>query len=243
MPGSYASTLGGAENHDPNAHSQSQARSTHNTSVQNQGPGQSRLDVRSRSRSPFENNPAHIPKTSQDEASSYILTLQTTEELHISVNNLRQRYFPRKLNKIPAHLTLFHALPGSKLESIRKDPCEVAGSQTSFSLSTGNVKRLKRGVAIFANGTQSAEKLHGRLRDMWLDWLSEQDGGGFQGHWSVMNKVEDEEAVQRAEKEIAESFMGVKGEAQGLTLWKYEKGFWRFPEQYTFSRKDQEAWA
>ena len=31
---------------------------------------------------------------------------------------LRQRYFPADLNRVPAHLTLFHHLPGEDLRAI-----------------------------------------------------------------------------------------------------------------------------
>ena len=182
-----------------------------------------------------ETDPAHKPQTGQEESSNYILTLHTTPEIFYAANTLREKYFPKPINKTPAHITLFHALPGSKLDKIRADLEQFARMQTPFSISTGSIKRLRHGAALLMKGSYPAKEIHSQLKGRWMEWLSQQDRGGFQGHYTVMNKVEDSETIDRAIDEIGDSFRGAEGQAQGLTLWKYDKGRWRLPERFYFS--------
>jgi hypothetical protein len=65
-------------------------------------------------------SPTYIPKTSSpnNEEKVYVLTLLTGKAHHTRMTDVRTKYFPENLNKLDAHLTLFHALPASKLESL-----------------------------------------------------------------------------------------------------------------------------
>ncbi|KAL9050063.1 MAG: hypothetical protein Q9162_006853 [Coniocarpon cinnabarinum] len=229
MSASYASAAAGSHAPQSRINGQPQPRPLTHDHSNTSGPA-------SRPSSPkYQPDPAHLPQTGQDESSSYVLTLHTSPEIHNAANALRQKYFPPKINKTPAHITLFHALPGSRLDSIRSDLSQAAAAQEPFKLSTGSTKRLKRGIAISVVGTKPAKELHDGLRKKWFEWLSQQDRGGFQGHYTVMNKVEEDEAVEKARKEIKDEFRGAEGEARGLTIWKYEKGHWRLPETFDFS--------
>jgi hypothetical protein len=63
-----------------------------------------------------------------------ILTLTFDERAFAFFEERRRRYFPPERNFIPAHLTLFHALPGEHLASIRQDIEAVASGQRPFIL-------------------------------------------------------------------------------------------------------------
>ena len=53
-----------------------------------------------------------------DKPAPLILTLELDERSFAFFGAQRRRYFPPERNFIPAHLTLFHALPGEHLPSI-----------------------------------------------------------------------------------------------------------------------------
>ncbi|CAK4020974.1 Hypothetical predicted protein [Lecanosticta acicola] len=154
---------------------------------------------------------------------------------------LRRRYFPPRINKLAAHLTLFHALPGSRLESnILPAIREVASRTSKFDVYADNPFRLKRGVAVNvaarAGGSQG-KRVHQKLQDAWRGegFLSEQDAGGCRLHYTLMNKVDDEVEVDDAFQDLTASFRGDRGVAEGLALWRYDRGFWRWERKFEFT--------
>lgn len=149
---------------------------------------------------------------------SYVLTLLTDPAHNNSMNSLRKTYFPPHLNKIPAHITLFHALPGSKLESEILPGIKYMASRTPpYRVRATNPFRLSRGVGIkveddidHANdskrGRNMTRIIHAELRKKWGEWLSEQDSTPPRFHYTVMNKVNDEQVVEQALAQLNESF-------------------------------------
>ena len=188
-------------------------------------------------------SPSHIPKTSQQEP-VYVLTLLTDDAHQKRMTALRKKYFPPKLNKLGAHLTLFHALPESKLEStIIPTITRVAAEWQPFSVNAAKPFRMKKGFAISVpknQGGDLAQKVHGVLLGAWEGegWLSEQDAGGMRAHYTIMNKVDDEGEVADAMEEVSGSWKGDRGTVVGLGLWRYEKGYWRWVEAFEFGMKE-----
>lgn len=154
----------------------------------------------------------------------------------------RERYFPKRLNKLGAHLTLFHALPGSSMdEHILPIIQDVVSKTSAFKVHAVKPFRLKHGVAISVakkHGSMQAHDIHGALQRPWLDagFLSEQDRGECRIHYTVMNKVEDDLEVGRALNELQQDFDGDWGVAEGLGLWRYDKGYWRWEKRFSFQR-------
>ncbi|KAK2604333.1 hypothetical protein N8I77_007274 [Diaporthe amygdali] len=183
-------------------------------------------------------NPDHKPRTATPEASVYVLTLTTTPSLSEPLNALREAHFPAHLNRTPAHLTLFHALPGSEMPRITAALEELCGAQRPLRLATGRAFRMRRGVGIgVADGgpRAAAQQLHGALQGRWWDVLSEQDRSGWRPHWTVQNKAADEAAVDAAMGEVRSGFRGAEGVATGCALWRYEKGGrWTFERGFDF---------
>jgi hypothetical protein len=190
-------------------------------------------------------SPSHIPKTAQKEP-VYVLTLLTDKAHHDRMTALRNKYFPPKLNKLAAHLTLFHALPESKLEStviptIRR----VAAEWQPFSVNAAKPFRMKKGILISVpknQGGDMAQKVHKELLGDWEGegWLSEQDAGGIRVHYTIMNKVDDEGKVADAMDEVSASWQPDQGTVVGLALWRYERGYWKWVEAFKFSEKEDE---
>ena len=149
---------------------------------------------------------------------SYVLTLLTDQAHNESMNSLRRTYFPPKLNKIPAHITLFHALPSSKLESdVLPDIKQMAARTPVYHIRATNPIRLSHGVGIKVaddiehasdgkRGRNMTRIVHAELRKKWGDWLSEQDSTPPRFHYTVMNKVNSEKLVEKALAQLSESF-------------------------------------
>src|SRR5215218_8608132 len=101
-----------------------------------------------------------------DTTAPLILTLQLDERSFAFFDEQRRRYFPPKRNFIPAHLTLFHALPGEHLGEVQQDIEARASGQKPFRLDVTGLRPLGRGVAY---ALASAE-LTGMRRHFALTW-------------------------------------------------------------------------
>lgn len=178
---------------------------------------------------------------------TYVLTLWTDKAHHARMTTLRKTYFPPHLNKLSAHLTLFHALPESKVHDIVIPDIERLVRQTArFGIRATKPFRLKRGIAISIardEGGRRAQDVHRSLQTRWKrdGFLSEQDAGGCQVHYTIMNKVDDEGEVARAFLEVGESWEDDLGTVEGLALWKYERGWWKWERGFAFSRASPDA--
>jgi mannose-1-phosphate guanylyltransferase len=190
----------------------------------------------------FEPRTEHQPNTGSEEEHVYVLTLKVTEGLGKAMDGMRDRYFPRHLNRTGAHLTLFHALPHSQMEAMETGLAQVASKIQPFEVSTGKPFRMRKGVGINVDeGYNKMKTVHQELQSQWSAFLSEQDAGGFRPHWTVMNKVDDEKKVDDAFSTIRQelSERNQEGKATGLDLWRYERGNWIFAKEYAFGEPGQ----
>ncbi|OQO13464.1 hypothetical protein B0A48_01692 [Cryoendolithus antarcticus] len=188
-------------------------------------------------------SPSHVPRTQSKDENVYILTLATDVRHHKAMTALRNQYFPTKLNKLAAHLTLFHALPGSLLESNIIPHIETVAAQTKqFDVHAAKPFRMKHGFAISvpkAEGGAAAQAVHAELQQKWADdgFLSEQDRGGCRVHYTIMNKVDEEADVAKAFEEVSDEWKGDWGTVEGLSLWRYERGWWKLQRKFEFAKK------
>ncbi|KXS98767.1 hypothetical protein AC578_9032 [Pseudocercospora eumusae] len=187
-------------------------------------------------------SPSHIPQTGSEEEQVYTLTILTDKPLHKRMTELRKKYFPQNINKVAAHLTLFHALPGSKLECHIIPTIQEVTRQTSrFRVEATELFRLKKGFAVSVSeksGGRQSKQVHRALQAPWKQegFLSQQDAGGCRVHYTLMNKVDDELEIQNAYDEVAGAWEGDSGMAEGLALWKYDRGFWRWYRAFNFEK-------
>ena len=149
-----------------------------------------------------------------------------------ALDALRRRHFPAKLNKIPAHVSLFHQLPGAELGSVRATLAEVCEGTTAFAMDPLELRFLGRGVAI-AYQARELTRLHGQLAMVWAGWLSAQDRQSFRAHVTVQNKVEPKVARALLET-LRDELEPPTCRVEGLDLWRYLGGPWAHVETYRF---------
>ncbi|MEM9223699.1 MAG: 2'-5' RNA ligase family protein [Pseudomonadota bacterium] len=152
-----------------------------------------------------------------------ILTLQFDEGTADFFERQRRSYFPPALNKIPAHLTLFHALPGADADAILKT---VAGEarREPFSVAVEGLMPLGRGVA-YKLSSATLQALRQNLAAQFGDVLTRQDREKFRPHVTVQNKVSPQQARETLGTLSAE-FSPFSARAEGLQLWWYRGGPW-----------------
>ena len=178
--------------------------------------------------------PGHTPNTPHAETDVYVLTLKTDAEHHERMAALRKRYFPPKLNKITSHVTLFHALPHSQLSKIQADIVDLLQWQRPFTIETTEPYLLgTQGVAVGVK-SEAAKRVYRELSHRWHGFLSNQDMA-FRPHYTLQNKVEDRSVVEATLEDLRQSFPGSKGEVSGLSLHKYDRGWWKNFKSWSFT--------
>ncbi len=148
-------------------------------------------------------------------------------------NELRERHFPANRNLVPAHLSLFHQLPGEQagqVKQILRDVC--VGSARPVIAVTG-IRHLGHGVAFTAQSSDLSN-LHKQLALSFAEWLTPQDRQRFQPHITVQNKVPA--ATAKALLAVLEAqFSPWTFEGTGLSLWRYLDGPWELLETFAFA--------
>lgn len=161
-----------------------------------------------------------------------ILTLKMDEASFRRLDDLRRDHFPPARNLIPAHLTLFHHLPGDAMDSVAATLAGVTAGQPAFSLRTSGPRFLGRGVA-FAFDTPDLGDLRKRLAAGWSAWLTPQDRQGFRPHVTIQNKVPANEARALFDR-LGAAFQPFDVRAEGLLLWRYLGGPWEAAGEFPF---------
>lgn len=161
-----------------------------------------------------------------------ILTLKLDRSTFDRFNDLRQRYFPPERNFLPAHITLFHALPGEQAEAIESHLEAVCAETEAIKLKFPAVRSLGKGVAAEIDSPDLL-RLRQQLAIDWQSWLTRQDQQKYKPHITIQNKVTPEEA-KRLYQELAASWEPIEAIGEGLLLWQYLGGPWELAREFSF---------
>lgn len=148
------------------------------------------------------------------------------------LDGLRRRHFPPERNIVPAHLTLFHSLPGSERRTVEADLGAACRTRRPFDLQATGPRSLGRGVAI-AFSSPELVSLRNDLAREWRDWLTPQDSARIAPHVTVQNKVAPD-AARALLADLAAGFAPFSARAEGVTLWEYRGGPWAAPKRFRF---------
>lgn len=145
----------------------------------------------------------------------------------------RRRHFPPAQNRIPAHLTLFHQLPGEGIEEISRWIAASAEDNPPVPFTAVDLRFLGRGVAIEIAAPKLLPIRAGLARHF-ADTLTAQDRQGFRPHVTIQNKVPPERAraLFDARQAAHEPWQGT---ITGLDLWFYRGGPWERAGAWLFS--------
>ncbi|QXQ05191.1 2'-5' RNA ligase family protein [Sphingosinicellaceae bacterium] len=153
-----------------------------------------------------------------------ILTARPDPDTASRFETLRRAHYPVALNQVPAHISLFHHLPGAEFEAVVDRLKFTARHHPAPEVEVTGYRSLGRGVAL---ALQSPDLAHIRaeLADAWAPLLIPQDRQGWRGHVTVQNKVEP--AVARTTLALlTASFQPWRSRIVGIDVWRYLGGPW-----------------
>jgi len=137
---------------------------------------------------------------------------------------LRRAHYPAALNRVPAHISLFHQLPGSEVDAVVARLKLLARNHPAPEVEVSGLRSLGRGVA-YTLRSAGLSALHADMLDAWEPLLIPQDRHRFAGHVTVQNKVTPE--VARATlAALTEGFAPWRFDVVGIDVWRYLDGPW-----------------
>ena len=156
------------------------------------------------------------------DAAPFVVTLGLDAELQERLERARQQFFPEHRNIVPAHVSLFHHLPGSAEQDVLATLRSVCAVTAPFTVAITGILGLGRGTAyrVAASGV-----LHGRLADAWRPMLTRQDSQPWRPHVTIQNKVDPGEA-RALQTQLSAGFTPFEGRAEAVLLWRYVGGPW-----------------
>jgi hypothetical protein len=147
------------------------------------------------------------------------------------LDQLRRLHYPPERNQLPAHLTMFHALPPSAEGEVRRSLGRLAAERPPRA-SIDGVMDLGGGVA-YRIVSPELDAMRRELAANFRGLLSAQDSGGWRPHVTIQNKVAARDARQLLEvleRDFRPKPLGIAG----LGLHRYLGGPWEPLERYAF---------
>jgi 2'-5' RNA ligase len=136
---------------------------------------------------------------------------------------LRRRHYPPERNRVPAHLTLFRALPPSVEGEVRRSLAR-AGSEPAPQAVISGAMDLDSGVALRVHSPE-LEAIRDQLAADLHGLLTSQDSGPWTAHITIQNKV-DPKLARTLLKQLREGFEPRPIAIAGLRLVRYVDGKW-----------------
>ena len=154
-----------------------------------------------------------------------ILTARPEAAMLARFETLRRAHYPPELNRVPAHISLFHQLPGSEFDAVVERLKFAARHHPAPLVEVAGLRSLGRGVALALHGRE-LDALRADLAEAWQPLLIPQDRQGWRGHVTIQNKVEP--AVARATlAALAATFEPWRFRVAGIDVWRYLDGPWQ----------------
>lgn len=164
-------------------------------------------------------------------AGALIVTAELGAEDLAWLEGLRRRHYPAERNHVPAHLTMFHALPPSVESELGSRLAEVA-KRAPPNVRLEGLMDLGGGVA-FRVFSPELDRIRDELADGLHGMLGPQDRQGWRPHVTIQNKVAPK--IARALTATLErDFRPRPLTIRGLGLQRYHDGPWETLAIYAF---------
>lgn len=153
-----------------------------------------------------------------------IVTLWMEDAAARHFDALRKRHFPPELNRVPAHLTLFHHLPGARAGEVDDVLREECARCEPFAVEVVEPRSIGRGV-VYRCTSEPLLALRGAIAARFDRDLTRQDRQGWRPHVTVQNKVTSRRAHETLAL-LASGFEPWSFRARGLVAYDYRGGPW-----------------
>jgi hypothetical protein len=164
-------------------------------------------------------------------AGALIITAEIAARDLAWLDQLRRAHYPAERNRLPAHLTMFHALPPSAEGEVRSTLARLA-SDPPPRASIEGLMDLGGGVA-FRIVSIDLGRIRRELAADFRGLLGAQDAGGWRPHVTIQNKVQPKEAralIAQLERDFRPRALAISG----LGLHRYLGGPWEKLAVYAF---------
>ena len=153
-----------------------------------------------------------------------LITAELPADVLAWADGLRRAHYPLDRNRLRAHVTLFHALPPSAENEVRRLLGELARSVPPEARVSG-IFNMGKGTA-FDIDSPAMVALHGEAAERMHGLLTRQDAQRLRLHVTIQNKVTPE-AARALQAELAASFGQRRFRFRGFGLYAWEDGLWR----------------
>ena len=163
--------------------------------------------------------------------SALIVTADFAPDDFAWLEGLRRAHYPFERNRVPVHMTLFHALPPSAEEAARRQlslHTRTPGPRATIA----GLMDLGGGVA-FRVVSERLDAIRDDIADHFHGMLSAQDAHGWRPHITIQNKVPPKQAralIAELERSFRPRPLGIAG----LSLHRYLGGPWETLASYRF---------
>ncbi|MET0308518.1 MAG: 2'-5' RNA ligase family protein [Sphingomonas sp.] len=148
-------------------------------------------------------------------------------------DTLRRAHYPPERNQVAAHLTLFHHLPPSLAEELKRRLAqETRGIRVPKARMAGFVS-LDRGIACRIESPDLVA-IRERLVEAFGGLLMPQDAGRWRPHVTIQNKV-TQSLARTVMAALARDFQPREVEIAGLASWWYRGGPWEAHSRHMFA--------
>lgn len=149
-------------------------------------------------------------------------------------DGLRRAHFPAERNQVPAHLTLFHHLPPSALDVLKRLLAVEARTAMPPAARIARLLPLGQGVALGVESPGLAA-IRGQIAEAMQDMLTPQDRAAWRPHITIQNKVAPS-AARALLQELRADFRPRPIMLTGFAAWWYRGGPWEPIAEWRFSR-------
>ena len=164
-------------------------------------------------------------------AGALIVTAELGRDDFAWLEGLRRAHYPIARNRVPAHLTMFHALPPSAEREVRSSLSRLA-TQGPPAARLEGLMDLGGGVA-FRVASGDLDRMREELASEFHGLLSAQDTGGWRPHITIQNKVAPK-AAQALVKSLEKTYASRPLKISGLGLHRYLGGAWETLAAFSF---------
>lgn len=164
-------------------------------------------------------------------AGALIVTAEIAQRDFSWIEGLRRTHYPPERNQVPAHLTLFYALPPSAEPEVRSRLASLGKERPPRAMIEG-LMNLGGGVA-YRVASPDLDRMREELAAGLQGLLSAQDSGGWRPHITIQNKVPSKVARELMDTLLRE-FVPRPLSIGGLTLHRYLDGPWEGIARYSF---------
>ncbi len=147
------------------------------------------------------------------------------------LDRLRRTHYPAERNRVPAHLTMFHALPPSAEGELRSRLSNLVRAGAPHAWIEG-LMNLGGGVA-YRIVSPDLDAIRNELAEVFHGSLTVQDAGGWRPHVTIQNKVATKVARALLE-DLQRGFAPRSVSISGLGLHRYLDGPWERLGVYPF---------